>query len=102
MLRKRNETNAETEMSAAQRNRRSDLQPTKPMAGGNEYLLMHLRDLTMENAETGREGNSTGTSDSPGKGRPSPVVQLSLQRELQSIATGTRIITKSIVDNIAI
>jgi hypothetical protein len=74
-----------------------------------------LRDLPVENVETGRKGISTkipGTNESTGKGRSLPIVLtseaklISLQRELKSVvrgqfffwntATGTRI-TKSMV-----
>jgi hypothetical protein len=87
----------------------------RPVATNNFFAP--LRDLPMENADTGSEGNSTerpGTNGSPGKGRTSPVVLtseanlISLQRELKSVvsgeflfrntATGTRITTKSMVD----
>jgi hypothetical protein len=78
-------------------------------------FFAQLRDLHMENAETGREENSTKTSglnESTGKRRPPPIVLtleanfISLQREkkcreqevlLQS-AIGTRITTQIMVD----
>jgi hypothetical protein len=80
-------------------------------------FFVPLRDLPMENVETGSEGNSTkifGTSETTGKGRPPLVVLISdanligLQRELKSVmsgeffirntATRNRITTKSTVD----
>jgi hypothetical protein len=79
-------------------------------------LFAPLRDLLMENAETGSEENSTKrpeTSDSPGKGRQPPIVLtweinlISLQRQIRRYrdrnnATGNRITIKSMVDNNAI
>jgi hypothetical protein len=74
-----------------------------------------LRDLPVENAMTGKEGNSIktlGTNESPGKSCPPPIILtleanlISLQRELksvmsgkffQNIATGSQITTRSTV-----
>jgi hypothetical protein len=90
-----------------------------PVAKNN--FIMPLRDLPVENAEMGSEGNSIetpGTDERMGKGRPPPIVLtleanlFCLQRELKSVmsgdfffqntATGTGATTKSMVDYNAI
>jgi hypothetical protein len=55
-----------------------------------------LRDFSMKNAKTGKEGNSIktpGTNESLGKGRPSPIILTSeanlnsLQREIKRVVS---------------
>jgi hypothetical protein len=74
-LRKQDKTNAKREtetleMTAAPRNRRGHLQLRKPH-GRWQRMTAPLRDLPMENADNGSEGNSTKRTD---KSKAPPIV----------------------------
>jgi hypothetical protein len=89
-------------------------QNPRPVATNNFFVP--FTDLPKENVETGSEGNSTKTpetNESPGNGRPPPIVltseanTISLQRELRIVvsreffritATGTRFTINIMVD----
>jgi hypothetical protein len=85
----------EEEGNSAGRNRIGHFQITRPVAMNNSFAP--LRDLPMENAETGSGRNSTktpGTNENSGKGRPplilltSETTLIKLQRELKSVVGG--------------